>query len=221
MKESLDRLIAGRGGAGGSQPGTPLRFPLEAPVAGSVVEVLRVAGSSVEAGEAVFRILDPSHIWVEGRVSEFDLARIGDAAGAMGQFAALPAQRFALQGPPYIGQEVDPSSRTLLVRYELENPDGAIRPGMLAELHVSTGEHEARVVIPVEGVVMDQGLPTAFVMLEGELFQKRELELGVKDGGWVEVLSGIEPGERVATRGAYIVKLAALSPASFGAGHAH
>jgi cobalt-zinc-cadmium efflux system membrane fusion protein len=59
------------------------------------------------------------------------------------------------------------------------------------------------------------------VMLEGELFQKRDLELGVKDGAWVEVLRGVEAGERVATRGAYIVKLAALSPASFGAGHAH
>lgn len=68
---------------------------------------------------------------------------------------------------------------------------------------------------------MDQGLPTALVMLEGELFQKRELELGVRDGTWVEVLRGIERGERVATRGAYMVKLAALSPASFGAGHAH
>lgn len=68
---------------------------------------------------------------------------------------------------------------------------------------------------------MDQGLPTAYVMLEGELFQKRDLELGARDGTWVEVLRGLEPGERVATRGAYVVKLAGLSPASFGANHAH
>jgi len=92
---------------------------------------------------------------------------------------------------------------------------------MLAELEIATGSVEAAVAIPTEAVVMDQGLATAYVMLEGELFQKRELGLGVKDGGMVEVLRGLEPGERVATRGAYIVKLAALSPASFGAGHAH
>lgn len=223
-KESLDRLVAKRG-ADGSKPGTPIRFPLEAPIAGTVIEVLGVPGLSVEAGESVFRILDSSRIWVEGRVSEFDVTFISEARGAVGEFAALPARPFELRGArdgkPYIGQEVDPSSRTLLVRYELENADGAVRPGMLAELHISTGEHEAPVAIPIEAVVMEQGLPTAYVMLEGELFQKRDLELGVKDGTWVEVLRGVEPGERVATRGAYIVKLAALSPASFGAGHAH
>jgi len=64
-------------------------------------------------------------------------------------------------------------------------------------------------------------LATAYVMLEGELFQRRELELGLRDGDRVEVLQGIAAGERVATRGAWVVKLAALSPASFGAGHAH
>jgi cobalt-zinc-cadmium efflux system membrane fusion protein len=58
-------------------------------------------------------------------------------------------------------------------------------------------------------------------MLAGELFQRRELELGVRDGERFEVLQGIAPGERVATRGVWVVKLAALSPTSFGAGHAH
>lgn len=225
MKESLDRLVAKRGAVDGSKPGAPIRFPLEAPIAGTVIEVLGVTGLTVAAGNPVFRILDSSRIWVEGRVSEFDVSFISEAPGAVGEFAALPARRFELHGTragkPYIGQEVDSSSRTLLVRYELENADGAVRPGMLAELQISTGEHEAPVAIPTEAVVMEQGLPTAFVMLEGELFQKRDLELGAKDGAWVEVLRGIEPGERVATRGAYIVKLAALSPASFGAGHAH
>ncbi len=184
-----------------------------------------MAGVSLEPGDTVFRILDSSRVWVEGRVSEFDVGLIGEASPAVGEFAALAARRFELRGPgggrPYVGQEVEAASRTLLVRYELENEDGAVRPGMLAELHISTGEHEAPVAIPIEAVVMDQGLATAYVMLEGELFQKRDLELGAKDGAWVEILRGVEPGERVATRGAYIVKLAALSPASFGAGHAH
>jgi multidrug efflux pump subunit AcrA (membrane-fusion protein) len=222
MRESLDRLVAKRGG---TKPGTPVRFPLEAPIAGTVIEVLGVPGLGVEAGEAVFRILDASRVWVEGRVSEFDVTFVSEARGAVAEFAALPARRYELRGSrdgkPYIGQEVDPSSRTLLVRYELENSAGAVRPGMLAELHISTGEHEALVAIPTDAVVMDQGLPTAYVMLAGELFQKRDLELGARDGAWVEVLRGVDPGERVATRGAYVVKLAALSPASFGAGHAH
>lgn len=225
MKESLDRLVATRTETGGRPSGAPMRFPLEAPIAGTVVEVQSVPGSAVEPGKPVFRILDTSRLWVEGRVAEFDVARIGDATSALAEFAAFPGRRFEVRGPrdgkPYVGPEVDPTSRTLLVRYELENPDAEVRPGMLAQLGVTTGERDVPVAIPVEAVVMDQGLPTAYVMLEGELFQKRDLELGVKDGGMVEVLRGVERGERVATRGAYIVKLASQSPASFGAGHAH
>ena len=77
------------------------------------------------------------------------------------------------------------------------------------------------VTIPAEAVVLDGGIPTAYVMLSGELFQRRELELGVRDGALVEVRAGLAPGERVVTRGAATIRMASLSPASFGAGHAH
>lgn len=224
-QQALERMKQERAASGGGKPGAPVRVPLTAPIAGSVVEVLGVPGGTVEAGAAVFRVLDTERLWIEGRVSEFDVSRIGDGSRAFVRFAALPESRIDVRGPgggaPYVGREIDPTSRTLLVRYELENEGGALRPGMLADLHLSTGERHARVAIPAEAVVMEQGLATAYVMLEGELFQKRDLELGIRDGEWVEVLRGIEPGERVATRGAHIVKLASLAPASFGHGHAH
>ncbi len=59
------------------------------------------------------------------------------------------------------------------------------------------------------------------MLLGGESFQRRELALGVRDNGFAEVKAGIEVGERVVTKGAYLIKLAALSPESFSAGHAH
>ena len=77
------------------------------------------------------------------------------------------------------------------------------------------------VAISEEAIVMDNGRPIAFVLLGGESFQRRELALGARDNGFVEVKAGIEAGERVVTRGAYLIKLAALSPDSFSAGHAH
>lgn len=224
LREALDQLVARRAAASGAESGTALRFPLSAPIAGTLVEVRAVPGSSVVAGERLFRILDSARLWVEGRVSEFDAPWLASVGAASAEFAALPGRRFELRdagGGPHIGAEVDPSSRTLLVRFELANADGAVRAGMLAELHLATGQREVAVAIPREAVIRDQGLATAYVMLEGELFQKRELALGAEDGDWVEVLDGIAAGERVATRGAYVVKLAALSPASFGAGHAH
>ncbi len=225
MKATLDSLLASRGSKAEGGFATVRQFPLSAPITGEVVDVRRAPGESVGPDEAIFRILDSSRVWVEGRILEFDLLLIQEAPEAVATLAALPGRRFDLAGVsggrPYVGREVDASSRTLIVRYELVNSDGAVRPGMLAELEIATGRVEAAVAIPMEAVVMDQGLPTAYVMLEGELFQKRELELGVQDGDLVEVRRGLEPGERVATRGAYVVKLAAHSPASFGAGHAH
>jgi len=116
---------------------------------------------------------------------------------------------------------VDAASRSVVIRCELARPSPDLRVGMLADLEIAIAELDAAVAIPAEAVVMDQGTPTAYVMLDGELYQKRELELGIRDGDLVEVRHGLAAGEHVATRGAYVVKLAALSPASFGPGHQH
>ncbi|MBK7875724.1 MAG: efflux RND transporter periplasmic adaptor subunit [Planctomycetes bacterium] len=204
--------------------GANARFPVLAPIGGAVIEAARVAGETLGAGDALVRLRDTSRVWIEGRVSEFDLHLFGPGATAVATFVGLPERRIEV-GPDTGGlvllPTVDAQSRTARVRCEVANADGALRTGMMAELAIAAEEVAAAVAVPEAAIVMDQGFATAYVMLEGELFQKRELELGVKDGGWVEVRRGIAPGERVATRGAYIVRLAALSPASFGAGHQH
>jgi membrane fusion protein, heavy metal efflux system len=197
---------------------------VHAPMAGTIVEAPRVPGESVAAGQALFRLVDPSRLWVEGRVSEFDLGRIGGQPAARVTFVALPG--FAIDGAGgarllHVAPEVDPVSRTVAIRYELPDAGGRLRAGMLAELELAAGTIDAAVAIPGLAVVVDQGDPTAYVMLEGELLQKRRLKLGERDGPLVQVLQGVEAGEHVATRGAAAIRLAALSPASFGAGHQH
>ena len=139
---------------------------------------------------------------------------------------ALPGRRFEVGGTVEnrllaIGPEIDQRSRTAVIRYALADPDGAVMPGMLASLEIARDVVDAAVTIPVEAVVMDQGLPTVYVMAEGEMFERRDVELGLADGDLVEVLAGVEPGEHVATRGAGTVRMAAMSPASFGHGHGH
>ncbi len=226
MKASLDRLLAERSARAGGGSGLAVRFPLVSPLTGTVVAAASLQGESVEPGEAIFRVLDTSRVWIEGRISEFDLHLLGEPLEAIATFPALPTRRVELGGPNGTGTLsllpiLDDESRTAVLRCEIANSDGALRAGMLAELEVAVAKVHATVAIPTEAIVMDQGIPTAYVMLEGELFQKRELELGVKDGQHVEVLRGVAAGERVVTRGAYLVKLAGLSPQSFGAGHQH
>ena len=76
-------------------------------------------------------------------------------------------------------------------------------------------------VMPVAALVEEQGVFYVYVQTEGESFQKREVKLGANDGQQVQVLSGIEEGERVVTKGAYQIKLSTASGTLPAHGHEH
>ena len=120
-----------------------------------------------------------------------------------------------------IGKVVDADSRTVQIRYQLPNPQGLFRVGMFADVFLETESVLTALAVPEDAVVIDRGQAVLFTLVHGELFQRREVTLGVRDGGLVEIRQGLAEGERVVTRGAYSVKLAALSPESFSHGHAH
>jgi hypothetical protein len=75
--------------------------------------------------------------------------------------------------------------------------------------------------IPESAVVDEDGRPTAYVLLDGEHFLKRDLELGIRDTGFVQVKKGLEVGERVVTKGGYAIRLASVSSVIPAHGHAH
>ena len=171
-------------------------------------------------------MIDSRQVWIVAHVPEFDLSAIDGTPGALVELAAYPSRRFDILGSLggqliNIGHVLDPETRTILIRYEVPNPDGVFRIGMFADVHIETAVSLGAVAVPDEAIVMDNGRPIAFVLLSGETFQKRDLVLGIRDGRYVEVKQGIAEGERVVTKGAYLVKLASSSPASFGEGHVH
>jgi len=203
-----------------------------APIAGELIEVRAVLGEEVDQGAGLFRVLDPRRLWLTLQVSEFDLHRLGANPGP----AEPPRLHLELPGRPgerldvltelgghlvQVGRTVDPVSRTVALTYELDNPDGAFRLGALADGSLETVHRRDAVAVPEQAVVLDGGREVVFVVLDGETFVRREVQLGIRDGGLVEVLSGVEPGDRVVVDGAYLVKLAAASPDTFGDGHAH
>jgi hypothetical protein len=69
--------------------------------------------------------------------------------------------------------------------------------------------------------VDNNGTPVVFIQKEGESFERRVVNVGVKDGDWVGLRSGVANGERVVNLGAYQVHLAAVAPAALGHGHTH
>lgn len=212
----LARLRAER-----ARRGPGLRVPLVAPLGGEVASVAAVVGESVPAGAELLRLIAPGRFRVEGRLPEGALGRVRLDAPAVLTLEAWPERRWSLdgRGAGRLAPELDATTRTAGVRYELVDP--ALRAGLRGELGLLLEEVEAAVAVPREALVPENGIASVYVMLAGELFQRREVELGVEGDGWVEVRDGLASGERVATRGAWLVKLAAAAPASFGHGHAH
>jgi len=203
-----------------------LRLPLVAPLTGTLVMAECIEGQRFAVDDVIFRIVDVSTVWVEARIPEFDVPRLADPPGALLSVPGPDAPLLDLTGSAggdlvFSGAVVDPTTHTLSLLYEVPNPDGRLRIGMAVDVYLETRREVDAVAIPVDAVVMEGGHPMAYVLLEGETFQRRELVLGVRDGDYVAVHAGVREGERVVSVGAYDMRLAALEPASMGHSHVH
>ena len=93
--------------------------------------------------------------------------------------------------------------------------------GQSVELRLFVGQAQSGPAIPESAVVDDGGRPVVFVQLGGESFERRPVQLGSREHGYVHVLEGVAPGERIVHRGAYLVRLAAMSTTIPAHGHVH
>jgi RND family efflux transporter MFP subunit len=203
----------------------PLRVRLTSPITGQIVSATGVDGEQLDVHEELFRVVNLDRVRVAARVSEFDLSKLPETPNAIVVPLAYPDRRIDVASVggrlTYFGSVVDPSSRTVAIHFEIPNTDGLLKSGMLADVYLETARVVRALAIPEEAIVMDNGNPVAFVLLEGETLQKRDIEIGIRDSGFVEIKKGLSPGERVVTRGAYAAKLASMSGATFGHGHVH
>ncbi len=200
------------------------RFPLRSPISGTITKMKMTPGAQIEAGEALFTIVNLDSVWIEARLFEIDLPKIGSVEHAHFSAASLAAP-LNLSAPDSrlltIGQVIDPVHRSVPLVMQVNNRERQLRIGMHGHLTVPTGETVHDVAILKSAVVDDRGIPVAFVHADGESFARRELELGIEDNGWVQVKSGLKAGERIVTKSAYRVYLASLSTQLPEHGHAH
>ena len=116
---------------------------------------------------------------------------------------------------------IDPIARTAEVRFSLDNLGAGLRVGQAVKLRLFLGDEKAVTAIPTSAVVDDGGRPVVFVQTGGESFERRPVQLGDAAEGFVQVVTGVEAGERVVSRGAYLVRLAAMSTQIPAHGHVH
>ncbi len=185
--------------------GRPLRsLTFDVPRDGTVLEKPAVVGMRFASGDTLFRTADLSTVWVMAQVSESDIALIREGQSATVTLKAFPNDprkgKVALIYP-----ELNLATRTVPVRIALPNPDGVLRTGLYADV-VFEAEDAAPVVTIPDSAVIDSGSRRVAFVAKGEgLFEPRDLELGNRGGGLIEIRKGIEDGEEVVVRGNFLI----------------
>jgi RND family efflux transporter MFP subunit len=195
-------------------------FVIRAPVSGVIARRDAATGSNVGAGTILFRVVDAAQVHVVGQVPEADAARARAVAAAEieipGRQDRVPAGRLAS-----LGKVLDSQSRTLPITFALDNRTLGLPVGQSVFLHLLMDTRAPRPVVPAAAVVDDAGRPIVFVQREGETFERRAVTLGPRAGDLVQIVEGIHTGDRVVTKGAYLVRLASLSTSVPAHGHVH
>ena len=194
-------------------------YEVTAPISGTVVEVKKSAGEEVRAGEPILEIVALDRVWVEAPIFEKDLGRMKNEVAAIFTTSAYPDKEFRGRLIT-IGAVVDEQTRAATAVFEVDNGSGDLKIGMQANLRLGAGEKASVLLVPKESVLDNEGKKIVYVMLSGEEFERRDVVVGDEYGDKVAIVSGVKPGERVVTQGAYQLKLQELRPANAGA-HTH
>ena len=214
---SLAQYNAARAGGAADGEGS---FVIRAPVSGVIARRDAATGANVAAGTVLFRVVDASQVHVVGHIPEGDAARARLAGAAeieiAGQPDRIPAGRLVSTG-----KVLDLQSRTLPITFALDNRALGLPVGQATFLHLLMDPTPSRPVVPAVAVVDDAGRPIVFVQRAGETFERRAVTLGPRSGDRVQVTEGLKPGDRVVTKGAYLVRLASLSTSVPAHGHVH
>jgi Cu(I)/Ag(I) efflux system membrane fusion protein len=185
---------------------------------GYVVQKNAFHGMRVTPADTLYDIADLSHLWVLADVYESDLPSVRLGMLAELSVPYLPAKRWK-GSVTYIAPTVEEKTRTIKVRVEVENTGDALKPDMFADVYLRTDLGEG-VVVPESAVINSGDRRLVFVDREGGLLEPREVQLGVRTAGGVQVLSGVREGERVVTSANFLLDsesslkatLAAIAP---------
>ncbi len=201
-------------GADGSRDGAA--FAVSSPIDGTVVQRAVTPGQVAGPADTLFTVADLDRLWVELDVYEQDLGRV--AAGQTIELATTAFPDSAFQGRlAYVGQVVDPRTRTVKARAEVPNPGLLLRPGMFvtARIHKEAPER-ATAAVSEASIQQIAGRSVVFVPLGAGRFQVQPVGVGDRlADGTIEVTAGLRPGQPVVANGAFYLK-SELEKESFG-----
>jgi Cu(I)/Ag(I) efflux system membrane fusion protein len=181
-----------------------LSVPWLAPQDGEIIERAAVNGMRAAPGDMLFRIVDHQVVWVLVDIAERDLERV-----AIGQTVDVRPRAFAHRAfsgkVALIYPHLNAQTRTARVRIELANPEGLLRPDMYVDAEINTGNPAPVLSVP-DSAVLDTGSRQAVFIDKGQgRFEPRDVKLGPRGGGYVEIREGVADGEPVVVSANFLI----------------
>ena len=191
------------------------RYEIRSPIDGVVTDKNISVGEVIKDDANIFIVADLSTVWIEMTVYAKDVNAIQP-----GQQAIVKATSFEAQAAGklvYVGALVGEQTRAAKARLVLPNPKGLWRPGLPVNVELIAEDVEVSLAISADAV---QTLRESSVVFGryGDQFEARAITLGRSDGKMIEILGGLEPGERYAARNSYLLK---ADIGKSGASHDH
>jgi cobalt-zinc-cadmium efflux system membrane fusion protein len=209
-------------------PGDPQSslLAVRAPLGGRIVEKHVTVGELVSPERNMFTVADLERVWIWIDVYERDLQRVHLEDDVEVEVDAFPGEVFTGK-VTYLSDEVDPDTRTARARIDVGNPATMLRPGMFARVRVSDphggpdgASGAPALVVPESAVQRDGSAAIVFVEVAPGHFERREVTIGRRSGGLVEIQSGLSAADSVVVEGGFLLKSEA-SKEQMGGGHSH
>jgi cobalt-zinc-cadmium efflux system membrane fusion protein len=192
------------------QQGKPIspELAVRAPISGTIIQKLVSPGQLIQAGmTACFMLSDVSTVWVQGHIFDRDLpsVKVGDEVEQTNAgFDRAFKGRIA-----YIGSFLDPATRTTPVRIVTDNPRGLLKKDMFVNAVIHTSTRNDIVVVPASAVLRDaQNEPLVYVQAEPGKFAQRSVTIGAFRNGQIEILNGLQEGDKVVGDGSLFLQFA-------------
>jgi cobalt-zinc-cadmium efflux system membrane fusion protein len=190
--------------------------PIYAPIGGSVVQrkvgpgQFITSGGSDPSGDSIFVIGDLATVWLVANIKQSDAARVQVGQALEFRVSAIPGRVFSGK-IDYVAETLDTTTRRLLVRATIGNPEKLLKLEMFASVTVFAGDDQLSPAVPRESIIYEGSDARVWIAIDDSMLERRKITLGLTSGNLVQVVKGLEPGDKVVTKGALFIDRAAAA----------
>jgi len=178
---------------------------VKAPISGVITERNVVTGQYLDASANAFKIINIQNVWIDGQIYEKDINKVNKRTDINFTSTVYPGIKFNGR-VIYIGETIDPQTRTITIRGSFSNPGNKLKPQMFGELNIPLDKDTKAIAVPQESVIQEAGQSYVFIQVNDTTFRKRIITPGFSFDGKIEIREGLKEGEKLVSNGVFYLK---------------